>query len=124
MTHYYGTPGLTYGSGIHYGSGSNLGGKVNIEIAYNIDTLEPRPQVQKIQNARDAVADNASTFTTPNPTLASVQTAIDDAGGVLDDIDALDEQRKTLVLNRDAKLAAAIAKYKALGTYVQGVAMA
>ena len=76
----------------------------------------------KIKNAHDAVLAHAATFPTPNPTLASVLTAHDDALALVDDIDAKEMELDMLRTQRDAALVAASDLYRGLGSFVQNKA--
>lgn len=124
MPSYYDSPGLLYDSGVTYdGDGPTTGGKkVPAEVAYNLKGLEPREVLTKIKNAHDAVLAHAATFPTPNPTLASVLAAHDAASALLDSIDAKEQELEMLRTQRDAAIAAAVEKYRGLGSFVENKA--
>src|SRR5207244_2918057 len=112
--HYYGTPGLTYGSGAAYGAYGAVNGGKTMEIAYNLTGLDERQTLQRLVTVHDAILAKPLVYVTPNPSLASVMTTHDAALANLDLIDALEAQLVTARLARPALMDAAIAKYRGL----------
>jgi hypothetical protein len=96
--------------------------KMKIAVALNIAGLKPEGKVAKLQTAITKCTGNA-TVPTPDPALADCQTAHDAALAAIQAVTAEEEKLKTLRIQRDQLVDAAMLKYSALGSFVEGKAV-
>jgi hypothetical protein len=114
----YDALGALYDSGLTY-DGTASTTKRMAKVALNLRNLTDVQKLAKLKQAHDAVLANAATFTTPNPTLAAVLTAHDDAEAKLTEIVTAEQELEALRSQRDALMASAMQVYSSLGAYVE-----
>jgi hypothetical protein len=115
---YYDAPAALYDSGLSYDGTATTTTRM-AKVALNLRNLTDVQKLAKMKQAHDAVLANAATFTTPNPTLASVLAAHDAAEAKLTEIATKDQELEMLRSQRDALMVTALQLYSSLGAYVE-----
>jgi hypothetical protein len=95
---------------------------MKIGVALNLFGLKPEEKVDKLQTAITKCTANAA-VPSPDPALADCQTAHDAAAAGIQAVTVEEDKLKTLRLQRDQLVDAAMQKYSALGSFVEGKAV-
>ena len=95
---------------------------MKIAVALNLSNLKPAEKLAKLQTAITQCTGNPA-VPTPSPTLADCQAAHDAAAAKLAEVAAQEEVLKTLRLQRDQLVDAAMEKYAGLGSFVEHAAI-
>jgi hypothetical protein len=119
---FYDSPGYLYDTGLLYDSPDlpQQGKKRMAKVKLGLNSLNPQDLVALANTIKTAMTGNAN-FTTPNPTLTAVGTAITAGQTKIAAYDAAVAAAKTALADRDAALTALRTLLTQLSAYVENI---